>query len=232
MYGNDRGGSSNIWRKRETAALMFADLSTGVDAGEQCVVETDLQPVIPPDQAVELRVAFAECEGIRLPFHQRHALRFRAEGEVRPRAIKREETTHFPIALRFTQPIVSQHVVDLPVQHVRPLEHRLGFRRQAAVIRGDRCFLHGQVRRVHQQLAGDEVVLFDFEPLGNIARPLPQDLIENGVAVVERVEEPIGRRILLTEGPVVRRGQVELVVHGGPLRPGGHRGGSEQRYAA
>ena len=84
----------------------------------QGFVQSDLQPVISPDQAVELRIVFAEREGVRLLLHQLHAFRLRAEREVGARAVVRDKSRHLAILGRLIEPLIAQHVVDLAVQNV------------------------------------------------------------------------------------------------------------------
>jgi len=48
---------------------------------------------------------------------------------------------HFRSFRLTRQPLIRRHIVDLAMQNVRPVEHRLGFRRQTGVHRLDRHVL-------------------------------------------------------------------------------------------
>ena len=201
-------------------------------AGQQRVVEPDLQPVISPDQPIELRIPLPEGERVRLALHEIHALGLDAERQVGPAPIVRHEAGDFAIPLGLIQPVVGEDVIDLAMQHVRPLEHHLGFRNEPAVCGRDRGLLERQFRRIHQQPARNVVVLPDLEHARRRTGARPEHLVQDRVTVVERVEEAVGHGVLLAEDPVVRRRQVVLLADGRPLgASAGHRPCDQQAGA-
>ncbi len=98
------------------------------------------------------------------------------------------------------------------MENVRPLEHGLGFGSQLGVGDLDGGFLERHPRRLHQYRLGEIVVLVHFQRGCGGVRLSPERFIENRVAVIEGVEQPVRRLVTIPERPVVRRLQVELLM--------------------
>src|SRR4051812_40288836 len=109
------------------------------------------------------------------------------------------------------------------MKQVCPVEHGLRLRRQLRVRDLDRRFGERDVRWIDEQLPRNEHVLRVFELRHRRVRLRQQNLVQDGVAVVERVEESIGRGIVPPELPVELSWQIGGLVRHGPLRSGGER---------
>ncbi len=97
-----------------------------IASDDEWLVEANLQPVIAPDQPIELRIAVAKCTRVVLPFHQLHVLRHGAEREVATALVVPQQLRDSRILLREGHALVRPHVIDLAVEDVRPLEHGFG----------------------------------------------------------------------------------------------------------
>ena len=207
-----------------------------VPSHHQRLVEPDLQPVIAPDQAVELGVALAKRERVWLALHQVHVLGQRAEGEVPACLVVRYQLGDLGVLVGLRHLLGGEHIVDLAVQQVRPVEHLLRFRRELGVVDLDRRFLEWKLRRTDEQLLRDEVVLVGLQLTDGRARVVVQSFVQDGVPVIEGVEQAIGGGVFAPEGEVELSWQVKLLVGAGPLcrrdaRRDDRSGGAEQQCA-
>jgi hypothetical protein len=186
---------------------------------QQRFVQAHLQPVIRPDQAVELGIVLAEGERVRHFLHELHALGLRAEREIAARQIRDQNALRLGVLRGLVESPVRPDVVDLPVQNVRPFEHHLRFGRHTRVRRHDRFLRQRQARRIDQQLLREEVELARLEARYGLRGGLrPQHFVENGVPVVERIEHLRRVGIDGEEAPVPASTRVELLGGGDPLR--------------
>ena len=95
---------------------------------------------------------------------------------------------HLRILLRRPDPFVGPHVVDLAVEHVRPLEDRHHLGHERGVSRPDGMFVERHGGRPTQYPSRNERQLSALEPLRGVGGMQEERLVENGVPVVERVE--------------------------------------------
>ena len=126
-------------------------------------MQTDLQPMVGPDQPVELRVSTTEGKRVRLPFHEVHVLRVCAQRGPASREIVLEQSAHLAVLSLRGQSLVSPYVVNLAVQYVRPLEQLLRFGNEPGVFDLDHRLLEWKSRRTHEETLRDEIVLLLLE---------------------------------------------------------------------
>ena len=194
------------------------------------LVQAHLEPVVGPDQPVELRIRPREGAAVRLVHHQRHRLGHRGEGHVPPGQVIVSQPLHQRVPRGRVPSRVHQRVVHLPVEQVRPVERER--RRPVAfcIVREDRLLRNREARRTIQQVPGDVLELTLFEPGRCTSRVGGEPLVQHRMAIVEGVEQPRRFRILGQEAPVEGPRQVEL------LRPTPHvhgaRGRADRHQAA
>src|SRR5678815_2390368 len=162
-----------------------------------------------------------------------HVLWPSAERGLAPSEIVLQYPVDLAILALGGEALVRPDVVDLAVQYVRPLEHLLRLGDELRVLDLDHRFLEREPRRLDEQTLRDEVVLTLLESRRWRVRLGEQSLVQNRVTVIEGVEQPVCRRVVPPEFPVVRCLAIELVIRRGPLRVSDPRDreGDEKRSA-
>ena len=217
----------DLWHPRRRPLQHLAETrDRRLDTGLPCLacgsrherfVQSHLQPVVGPDQSVELGEAPPERQRVRLPLHELHGLRRRAERDVASRTVIGQEAVHLGVLTREWDALVRPDVVDLTMEYVRPLEHLLRLRNELRILDLDGRLLERNSRRVDEQPPRDEIILAFLEEGRRCTGLRQQPLVEDRVPVIERVEQSVGGRVVSPELPVVRRLAVKLLVGSRPL---------------
>jgi hypothetical protein len=187
--------------------------------------------VIGPDQSVELRKLSPEHLAVVLLVHERHGLGDRQERSFAIGQVVVREPLDEAVPPGGSEPLVGISIVDLPVQHVSPVEHLLGTPGEFRVARLDRLFGDGEPGWSAQEVAGQIVELVSFQAPTDVGRVVQERLVEHRVPIVEGIEQPSRRVVPLEELPVERAGIVEPLIAlllGRERRHGKQRGNRKQ----